>query len=71
MVHVRHLKYCHFTAALHSYMSLHDCAAVEVDGATTKMRCEKKSCENMSHELLNTCLPIFCIPVRWFYQAFI
>ena len=48
------MQFCHFTAALQSDMSLQDCTAVEVDGATTKMGCEKKCCENMSHDLVYT-----------------
>ena len=52
VVHVRHIQYCHFRAALQSDMSLQDCTAVGVDGATTKIRCEKKCCENMPHELV-------------------
>ena len=44
-------KRVNFKAALQSDMSPQHCTAEEVDGATTKMRCEKKGCENMSHEL--------------------
>ena len=54
-VNVGHIQYWHFTGALQSDMSLQDCIAVKMDGATTKMGREKTCCKNMSHELIRTC----------------